>query len=100
MLASVVGYLEFDNARWYITYGGRVVGRVESHEIGNDKKALAGRTFMKFRGPKAWVKAMQQFAESHGTVCNIHFVLIPGLDHNEAAMAIPARKIFAQKWAH
>jgi pimeloyl-ACP methyl ester carboxylesterase len=48
----------------------------------------------------SWVKAMQQFARSHNKVSNIHSALIPGLDRDEAAMAMPAQKIFAQRWDH
>lgn len=48
---------------------------------------------------QSWVIAMQQFTALHGKECNIRFLSIPGLAHDEAAMAIPAQKIFAQRWA-
>jgi len=48
---------------------------------------------------ESWVTAMRQFTALHGKECNIRFVSVQGLAHDEAAMAIPAQKIFAQRWA-
>jgi pimeloyl-ACP methyl ester carboxylesterase len=46
----------------------------------------------------AWVSRMHHHAETSGRTPTIHFVKAEGLDHDEAAMAIPAQKILARKW--
>lgn len=47
---------------------------------------------------KAWVAAMTKFADTHGRKSSIRFVEVPELGHDEAAMAIPAQSVFAEKW--
>jgi pimeloyl-ACP methyl ester carboxylesterase len=45
----------------------------------------------------AWVKAMNDLAELHGKVATVKLLLVPGLGHDEAAMAEPAQRILCGK---
>jgi pimeloyl-ACP methyl ester carboxylesterase len=47
----------------------------------------------------AWVASMRRYAEAHDRPSTIRLVLAEGLDHDEAAMAIPAQEILARSWA-
>jgi hypothetical protein len=44
---------------------------------------------------KAWVLAMKRLAESNGKTPTVRLVIAPGLDHDEAAIAVPAQRILA-----
>jgi len=44
---------------------------------------------------KAWVQAMRRLAESNGKAATVRLEVAPGLDHDEAAIAIPAQRILA-----
>jgi len=44
---------------------------------------------------KAWVDAMQRFAESKGRIPTVRLVVAPGFDHDEAAIAVPAQQILS-----
>lgn len=46
----------------------------------------------------AWVDSMHRHAEASDRAPTIRLVQADGLDHDEAAMAIPAQLILAQKW--
>ncbi len=43
----------------------------------------------------SWVNAMKRLAESNGKTATVKLVIAPGLDHGEAAMAIPAQRILS-----
>lgn len=43
----------------------------------------------------AWVDSMHRHARANGRASTIRFVLAQGLDHDEAAMAIPAQEVLA-----
>jgi pimeloyl-ACP methyl ester carboxylesterase len=45
---------------------------------------------------KAWVLAMARVAESNGKSTTVRLMIEPGLDHDEAAIAVPAQRILAQ----
>jgi pimeloyl-ACP methyl ester carboxylesterase len=47
----------------------------------------------------AWVTSMRRYAEAHDRPSTVRLVLAEGLDHDEAAMAIPAQEILARNWA-
>jgi pimeloyl-ACP methyl ester carboxylesterase len=47
----------------------------------------------------AWVDSMHRYAEASDRASTIRLVLADGLDHDEAAMAIPAQQILARQWA-
>jgi pimeloyl-ACP methyl ester carboxylesterase len=46
----------------------------------------------------AWVDSMHRYAEANDRACTIRLVQADGLDHDEAAMAIPAQHILARNW--
>jgi pimeloyl-ACP methyl ester carboxylesterase len=46
-----------------------------------------------------WITAMHLYARANGHVPSIRLVCAAGLDHDEAAMALPAQQIFAGNWA-
>jgi pimeloyl-ACP methyl ester carboxylesterase len=46
----------------------------------------------------AWVGSMQRHAEASGRTPTIQFVQAEGLDHDEAAMALPAQELLSRKW--
>lgn len=46
----------------------------------------------------AWVDSMHRYAEANDRASTIRLVQADGLDHDEAAMAIPAQQILAQNW--
>jgi pimeloyl-ACP methyl ester carboxylesterase len=45
-----------------------------------------------------WIDSMHRYARANGRVPAIRFVQAAGLDHDEAAMAIPAQEILAGEW--
>ncbi len=45
---------------------------------------------------KAWVAAMTQLAASNGKPSSVSLMIAPGLDHDEAAIAIPAQQVLSQ----
>lgn len=47
----------------------------------------------------AWVQAMMQLAALSGGVSTVKLEIAPGLDHDEAAIAIPAQRILADSFA-
>jgi pimeloyl-ACP methyl ester carboxylesterase len=47
----------------------------------------------------AWVRSMRQHAETNGRTPTIQLVQADGLNHDEAAMAIPAQETLAKMWA-
>lgn len=47
----------------------------------------------------AWVNAMKRLAQSNGKTATLKLVITPGLDHDEAAMAIPAQRILSGEYA-
>lgn len=46
----------------------------------------------------AWTGSMRRHAEASGGTPSIRLIQAEGLDHDEAAMAVPAQEILAQKW--
>jgi pimeloyl-ACP methyl ester carboxylesterase len=46
----------------------------------------------------AWIASMRRLAEAAGTAPAIRLVRPEGLDHDEAAMAIPAQEILGRAW--
>jgi pimeloyl-ACP methyl ester carboxylesterase len=48
---------------------------------------------------KAWVKAMTRLAESSEKAPTVRLVIEPGLDHDEAAIGVPAQRILAMEFA-
>lgn len=46
----------------------------------------------------AWIDSMRRHAGASGRTPSIRLVRAEGLDHDEAAMAIPAQEILAQRW--
>jgi len=44
---------------------------------------------------KAWVRAMTRLAESSKKTSTVRLVIEPGLDHDEAAIGVPAQRILA-----
>jgi len=46
----------------------------------------------------AWVAAMHRYARAAGQAPTVHLVAPSGLDHDEAAMALPAQAILARQW--
>jgi pimeloyl-ACP methyl ester carboxylesterase len=48
---------------------------------------------------KAWVLAMERLAESSHKTSTVHLVIQPGLDHDEAAIGVPAQRILAAEIA-
>jgi hypothetical protein len=46
----------------------------------------------------AWVNSMHGHASASGRTSKIRLIQAEGLDHDEAAMAIPAQEILARKW--
>lgn len=48
----------------------------------------------------AWINSMHGHADASGRTPKIRLVQAEGLDHDEAAMAIPAQEILAQKWSN
>jgi pimeloyl-ACP methyl ester carboxylesterase len=46
-----------------------------------------------------WITSMHLHARANGAVPSIRLVCAEGLDHDEAAMAIPAQQLLASQWA-
>ena len=46
-----------------------------------------------------WITSMHQHARANGRTPSIRLVCPEGLDHDEAAMAIPAQQLLASQWA-
>ena len=46
-----------------------------------------------------WITSMHLHARAHGRTPSIRLVCAAGLDHDEAAMALPAQQILASQWA-
>lgn len=46
----------------------------------------------------AWINSMCGHASASGRTSKIRLVQAEGLDHDEAAMAIPAQEILARRW--
>jgi pimeloyl-ACP methyl ester carboxylesterase len=47
----------------------------------------------------AWIASMRRLAQAAGKAPTIRLVSAAGLDHDEAAMAVPAQEILARAWA-
>jgi pimeloyl-ACP methyl ester carboxylesterase len=71
---------------------------VGSHDTEQRPDAPGQRGSTRIDRAKAWVTVMRHLAESQKHKATIQLVLAEGLTHDEVAMAIPAQKIFSQKW--
>jgi hypothetical protein len=61
-----------------------------------DAPGQVGRT--RFDRGRAWVGAMNRLAQSAHKASQVHFIEVPGLDHNEPLMAVAARKLLRQEY--
>ena len=49
-------------------------------------------------GPRAGVESMQHYAITHERGSTVSLVLVDGVDHDEAAMTMPAQEPLVQGW--
>lgn len=71
---------------------------VGSRDIEPRPAAVGFEVITRLGRAKEWVAAMQRFARVRGLPSTVRLVVVPGLRHDEVAMAIPAQKIFRQNW--